>query len=72
MRLRFLKSIANVHFFITGNRYEGEINEKNPIGNRGELARAYGELMKQMWSGNSSSVAPRHFKVQSNPPIPPL
>lgn len=52
---------ALTEFFIS-NRYEGEINEKNPIGNRGELARAYGELMKQMWSGSNNSVAPRHFK----------
>ena len=48
-----------------GDAYESEINEKNPIGNRGDLARAYGDLMKQMWCGNSSTVAPRHFKVCS-------
>ena len=49
--------------FLSGDAYESEINEKNPIGNRGDLARAYGDLMKQMWCGNSSTVAPRHFKV---------
>lgn len=49
---------------LLGDQYESEINEKNPIGNRGDLARAYGDLMKQMWCGSSSVVAPRHFKVR--------
>ena len=56
--------ISKQHF-LSGDAYESEINEKNPIGNRGDLARAYGDLMKQMWCGNSSTVAPRHFKVCS-------
>uniref|UniRef100_A0A915I6V7 Ubiquitin carboxyl-terminal hydrolase n=1 Tax=Romanomermis culicivorax TaxID=13658 RepID=A0A915I6V7_ROMCU len=48
-------------YFVTG-QYEQEINETNPLGMRGEMARAFGDLMKQMWSTKNSSVNPRNFK----------
>ncbi|KAL5259053.1 hypothetical protein ACHWQZ_G009506 [Mnemiopsis leidyi] len=60
--LQCLSNIPALTQFFISDAYESEINEKNPIGNRGDLARAYGDLMKQMWCGNSSTVAPRHFK----------
>jgi hypothetical protein len=30
---------------------------------KGEVAMAYGELIEKLWSGSSSSFAPRDFKV---------
>lgn len=45
------------------DKYEAEINQDNPLGMRGEIAEAYAELIKQMWSGRNSHVAPRMFKV---------
>ena len=60
---RYTRLLTTLTIHIPGDAYESEINEKNPIGNRGDLARAYGDLMKQLWCGNSSTVAPRHFKV---------
>lgn len=30
---------------------------------RGEIAKSYAELIKQMWSGKFSYVTPRAFKV---------
>lgn len=32
---------------------------------RGEIAEAYAELIKQIWSGRQSHVAPRMFKVST-------
>lgn len=32
---------------------------------KGEIARAYAELIKQIWSGKYSYVTPRPFKVNS-------
>lgn len=40
-----------------------DINEKNPLGMNGQIARAYATLIKQMWSGNTSCLAPREFKM---------
>lgn len=45
------------------DKYEAEINQNNPLGMRGEIAEAYADLIKQMWSGRQSHVAPRMFKV---------
>ncbi|NWZ01677.1 UBP4 hydrolase, partial [Loxia curvirostra] len=46
------------------DKYEAEINQNNPLGMRGEIAEAYADLIKQMWSGRQSHVAPRMFKTQ--------
>ncbi|GCC35578.1 hypothetical protein chiPu_0014064, partial [Chiloscyllium punctatum] len=50
-------------YFLQG-KYEEELNRENPLGMRGEIAEAFAELIKQMWSGRSSYVAPRMFKTQ--------
>ncbi|XP_069792713.1 ubiquitin carboxyl-terminal hydrolase 4 isoform X2 [Narcine bancroftii] len=50
-------------YFLQG-KYEEELNRENPLGMRGEIAKAYAELIKQMWSGRNVYVAPRMFKTQ--------
>ncbi|KAJ0971167.1 hypothetical protein J5N97_019126 [Dioscorea zingiberensis] len=42
--------------------YSEEINKKNPLGMQGELAIAFGELLRALWSSGRTSVAPRAFK----------
>lgn len=39
-----------------------EINRNNPLGSGGRVARAYAELLKEIWSGNYSALAPRLLK----------
>ncbi|XP_078448386.1 ubiquitin carboxyl-terminal hydrolase 9-like [Wolffia australiana] len=39
-----------------------EINKSNPLGMQGELAIAFGDLLRQLWSSSGISVAPRLFK----------
>ncbi|CAA6655882.1 unnamed protein product [Spirodela intermedia] len=39
-----------------------EINKHNPLGMHGELAIAFGDLLRQLWSSSGMSVAPRLFK----------
>ncbi|MEE6502614.1 hypothetical protein FKM82_004575 [Ascaphus truei] len=46
------------------DEYEAEINRDNPLGMKGEIAEAYAELIRQIWSGAHSYVAPRMFKTQ--------
>ena len=40
-----------------------DINEDNPLGMRGEIARSFGELVKSLWSGRYSYFVPRNFKM---------
>ncbi|KAL3853771.1 hypothetical protein ACJMK2_017284 [Sinanodonta woodiana] len=48
-------------YFLKRNWIE-EINENNPLGMHGEIARSYAELIQMMWSGKHSYTAPRNFK----------
>ncbi|GBG76736.1 hypothetical protein CBR_g22954 [Chara braunii] len=49
-----------VEYFLSD--YVREINLENPLGMRGEIARAFGELLREMILVGKSPVAPRHFK----------
>ncbi|KAI4303595.1 hypothetical protein MLD38_039204 [Melastoma candidum] len=42
--------------------YTGDINVNNPLGMEGELALAFGELLRKLWSSGRTTVAPRAFK----------
>lgn len=43
--------------------YKNEINLVNPLGCKGELAEAYADLVKEIWSGSNSYTVPRNFKL---------
>ena len=56
--------MSGTHAFLEG-RYRDEINRSNPLAvTKGRLAEEYANLIKEMWSGASSSVAPRGVKHQ--------
>jgi ubiquitin carboxyl-terminal hydrolase 4/11/15 len=61
--LQCVRSVEELtKYFVTGAS-EAEINEDNPLGNHGNVARAYGKLLKQIYTDNApTSVAPRDFK----------
>ncbi|OMO79890.1 Peptidase C19, ubiquitin carboxyl-terminal hydrolase 2 [Corchorus capsularis] len=42
--------------------YSDEINTVNPLGMHGELALAFGELLRKSWSSGRTAIAPRPFK----------
>ncbi|KAJ1275321.1 hypothetical protein BS78_05G127000 [Paspalum vaginatum] len=45
--------------------YHREINRQNPLGNVGELALAFGELLRKLWApGGRAPVSPRPFKMK--------
>ena len=48
-------------FFISGD-YIKKINKQNPLGTKGKLAIAYGELLSSMCSASEKSVAPWGLK----------
>ncbi|GAB4859876.1 Ubiquitin carboxyl-terminal hydrolase 8 [Ancistrocladus abbreviatus] len=42
--------------------YSGEINHDNPLGMDGEIALAFGDLLRKLWAPGATTVAPRMFK----------
>ncbi|XP_058749243.1 ubiquitin carboxyl-terminal hydrolase 5-like isoform X2 [Vicia villosa] len=42
--------------------YHQEINWQNPLGMVGELALAFGELLRKLWAPGRTPIAPRPFK----------
>ncbi|XP_021563170.1 ubiquitin carboxyl-terminal hydrolase 4 isoform X4 [Carlito syrichta] len=62
--LQCLSNTAPLTDYFLKDEYEIEINRDNPLGMKGEIAEAYAELIKQMWSGRDAHVAPRMFKTQ--------
>ncbi|GAB2285625.1 hypothetical protein Dimus_020067 [Dionaea muscipula] len=43
--------------------YRSEINYDNPLGMDGEIALAFGDLMRKLWTPGATTVAPRTFKT---------
>ncbi|XP_028680996.1 ubiquitin carboxyl-terminal hydrolase 4 [Erpetoichthys calabaricus] len=62
--LQCLSNAPPLTEYFLEDKYEAEINRENPLGMRGEIAEAYADLVKQMWSGRHSYVAPKTFKTQ--------
>ncbi|GAN07744.1 ubiquitin carboxyl-terminal hydrolase 4 isoform X2 [Mucor ambiguus] len=48
-------------WFLAGN-YKTDLNRDNPLGMKGQVAEAYGQLIQHLWSGTAGSFAPRDFK----------
>ncbi|XP_027349205.1 ubiquitin carboxyl-terminal hydrolase 8-like isoform X2 [Abrus precatorius] len=51
-----------VDFFL--GDYRKEINYENPLGMNGELALAFGDLLRKLWVPGARPVAPRMFKMK--------
>lgn len=58
-----MSNIPPLTEYFLKDKYTDELNEDNPLGMKGEIARAYAELIKQLWMGKYSYVTPRPFKV---------
>uniref|UniRef100_A0A1J3FN28 Ubiquitin carboxyl-terminal hydrolase n=1 Tax=Noccaea caerulescens TaxID=107243 RepID=A0A1J3FN28_NOCCA len=44
--------------------YSDDINAENPLGMQGQLAIAFGDLLRKLWSSGQGTVAPRSFKAK--------
>ncbi|VDK43160.1 unnamed protein product [Anisakis simplex] len=61
--LQCLSNVNEVSEYFLSNRYEQDINEENVLNTKGDLARAYANLIQQLWSGIYSRYSPRKFKA---------
>ena len=48
-------------YFLKGS-YESDLNRRNPLGSGGHVATAYAALLREIWSGKYSALAPRLLK----------
>ncbi|XP_008270769.3 ubiquitin carboxyl-terminal hydrolase 11 isoform X1 [Oryctolagus cuniculus] len=60
--LQCLSNVPQLTEYFLNNRYLEELNFRNPLGMKGELAEAYADLVKQAWSGHHRSIVPHVFK----------
>ncbi|XP_060788407.1 ubiquitin carboxyl-terminal hydrolase 11 isoform X2 [Neoarius graeffei] len=60
--LQCLSNTPPLTEYFLRNLYLEELNFTNPLGMKGEIAEAYADVIKQMWSGRHYSVVPRVFK----------
>nr|XP_061792545.1 ubiquitin carboxyl-terminal hydrolase 32-like isoform X2 [Nerophis lumbriciformis]XP_061792546.1 ubiquitin carboxyl-terminal hydrolase 32-like isoform X2 [Nerophis lumbriciformis] len=44
--------------YFTSGRHLYELNRSNPIGMRGHMAKCYGDLVLELWSGTQKNIAP--------------
>lgn len=62
--LQCLSNTPPLTEYFLRNAYVDELNFTNPLGMKGEIAEAYADIIKQMWSGRHYSVVPRVFKTK--------
>ncbi|XP_056131166.1 ubiquitin carboxyl-terminal hydrolase 11 [Lampris incognitus] len=62
--LQCLSNTPPLTEYILRSAYLDELNFTNPLGMKGEIAEAYADVVKQMWSGRHYSVVPRIFKTK--------
>ena len=49
--------------YFLSDAHLSEINVENRLGMNGQIARTYGDLVKAIWSGAHTCLAPREFKM---------
>ena len=60
--IQCLNHIAPLTQYFLEGKFSEEINRQNPLGSGGHVAIAYAALLKEVWSGNYSALAPRLLK----------
>eukprot|EP00977_Amphora_coffeiformis_P001681 scaffold316_cov158-Amphora_coffeaeformis.AAC.5 len=57
-----LSQVEPVTQYFMRERYDGELNRNNPLGSGGHVATAYASLLRKIWGGDHSVLAPRLLK----------
>ncbi|GMS99276.1 hypothetical protein PENTCL1PPCAC_21451, partial [Pristionchus entomophagus] len=60
--LQCMLNVPEIAGYFISDRFLSDINEANPLGTGGRLARAYAGLVKATWSGKHEFIIPRNFK----------
>jgi len=57
-----LSNTPHIAEYFENDNFEEDINTDNPLGMKGEIAKSFGQLIKDMWSGRYKYIMPRNFK----------
>nr|XP_036577490.1 ubiquitin carboxyl-terminal hydrolase [Colletotrichum truncatum]KAF6784488.1 ubiquitin carboxyl-terminal hydrolase [Colletotrichum truncatum] len=60
--LQCVRSVEELTKYFLTNEYEKEINKANALGYKGQVAMAYGGLLKEIYADSRGAVSPRDFK----------
>jgi Ubiquitin C-terminal hydrolase len=60
--LQCLSNIPELTEYFLSLRYKDDINEENPLGSQGKIARKFAFLLKKLWLDNEKYFAPHSFK----------
>lgn len=61
--LQCLSNTEPLTRIFTSGAYKDQLNYDNPLGHNGKVALAYAKLVKDIWSGQFTKIAPRDFKM---------
>ncbi|WEW57010.1 ubiquitin C-terminal hydrolase [Emydomyces testavorans] len=62
--LQCVRSVEELTRYFLANKYKKDLNPSNPLSHNGEVAKAYANLLHQMFDENgTAAVAPRNFKL---------
>lgn len=61
--LQCLSNCLPLTEYFLKKRHLQDINIKNPLGMNGEIAKAFGDLIQNMWSGQELCLKPSQFKL---------
>ena len=60
--LQSLRSVEELTQYFLHEQWRNDLNANNPLGHRGEVAKAYAALIKQIYEETGSSTWPGNFK----------
>lgn len=61
--IQCMSNVSPLTEYFLSNKYQNELNRTNPLGQNGELATAWADLIKEMWNGQNSYTSPRQLKL---------
>jgi ubiquitin carboxyl-terminal hydrolase 4/11/15 len=61
--LQCLSNTVDLSNFFLSKRYLAEINEANPLGSKGKLAKRYAQLIKNLWFEKNDVYSPYGLKT---------
>ncbi|WDK15666.1 ubiquitin carboxyl-terminal hydrolase [Colletotrichum graminicola] len=60
--LQCVRSVEELTKYFLTDQYKEELNKANPLGYKGQVAMAYGGLLKEIYAESRGAVSPRDFK----------
>ena len=60
--IQSLSHCVDLTEYFLNQKFQSELNTTNPLGMKGQLAKAYARVLFQLWNGDKSAVSPHELK----------